>query len=496
MTLADGNARGLAVVLECSEALRPRAQYVLDSLAMSLGLTGLTTQHAQQDQPVLVYTADVVRWQTRRRAIIIRHVPSAWASFDNWATVVVPKTRDGVPVVFGGGRGSDAAGSHRDVPDFDLLANAFFFLSAWAEQQSSSSRQLFSNSVFERLKLPMDIVDRYLALFRQQLARSGVAGADSDNGRGGHWQGHSFAVALTHDVDYLPARRFDNLRVALRSAARHLVKQRSPGEAVEAIGAYAWAVLRRNDPFGCVPEIIAEEQRRGVRSSFQVAVGHRHPMDVNYRIEDDDVREYLAVITRQGFDLCLHGSYRSTEQPGWYEEEIDLLARRLGRPLGSRQHFLSFDPQQLFAAQERAGIQYDMSVGFPDRCGQRVGFSHPYFPYCFDQERPYDVLQIPLTLMDVTLRSYLRLRGEAAWREIQYQLETVRKSGGAVSVVWHPIVFGGARDPGFDRLYWRLVEHIQQSGGLATDGRTINALIRQRALGFASFSRPSPQGSV
>jgi hypothetical protein len=226
----------------------------------------------------------------------------------------------------------------------------------------------------------------------------------------------------------------------------------------------------------------------GVRSSFQVAVGHRHPNDVNYRIEDDKVRDYLRAITDAGFDLCLHGSYSSTENIQWYLDEVRLLSQRLGRPLGSRQHFLSFNYDNLFDAQEEAGIQYDMSMGFPDQPGPRAGFSYPYFPYNLREDRPYRVLQISLFLMDVTLRSYMGLRPTAARAVIGNCLDDLKARRGCASTVWHPIVFGGARDPGYDTLYFDMAIQIGAMGGLATDGRTINAFWRSRAARYGSFA--------
>jgi hypothetical protein len=185
----------------------------------------------------------------------------------------------------------------------------------------------------------------------------------------------------------------------------------------------------------------------------------------------------------------LHGSYRSTECAEWYLEEAALLSRRLGRPLGSRQHFLSFDYDTLFSAQEQAGIQYDMSMGFPDHPGPRAGFSYPYFPYCLREDRPYDVLQISLFLMDVTLRSYLGLKGPKAWQTMAAVIDDLRRKRGCASLVWHPIVFGGARDPGYDRLFWDTVSYVRETGGLATDGKTINAFWRGMAGNYRSFGR-------
>jgi hypothetical protein len=277
-----------------------------------------------------------------------------------------------------------------------------------------------------------------------------------------------------------------------KTILRHAVRQRNIADAFRAGIGLAQCLLARHDPYGCIPEIIAGEKARGVRSSFQVAVARRHPADVNYDIRDDRARDYLRAITDAGFDLCLHGSYRSTERLEWYVEEAALLAERLARPFGSRQHYLSFDYDTLFRAQEVAGIRYDMSIGYPDRCGPRAGFSFPYFPYCLEEDRPYDVLEIPLFYMDVTLQSYMRFSPSAAWNVLESGLQDLKRKGGAVSVVWHPIVFGGARDPGYDALYWRLVERIGELGGVATDARVIHDEWRRRARPYASFADLSP----
>jgi hypothetical protein len=165
----------------------------------------------------------------------------------------------------------------------------------------------------------------------------------------------------------------------------------------------------------------------------------------------------------------------------------------LSRPAGSRQHFLSFDYDALFAAQEAAGIEYDMSMGFPDQVGPRAGFSFPYFPYCLKEDRPYNVVQISLFLMDVTMRGYLNLKLEDAENLINQTLQGLRRKGGCVSVVWHPILFGGARDPGYDTLFWNLIRETRSNNGWPTDGRSVNHRWRDHSARYASFSNYAVQ---
>ena len=225
----------------------------------------------------------------------------------------------------------------------------------------------------------------------------------------------------------------------------------------------------------------------GVSSSFQVAVRRSQPNDVNYDVKDPRVRQRLRAIVDAGFDLAIHGSLTSTSSLEAYAEEVEVLAEQLAPPLGSRQHYLSFDPEVLFLAQERSGIQYDMSLGFPDHTGSRAGFSFPFFPYCVAEDRPHDVVQIGLVIMDVTLRTYMGLSNEEAREEVDVMLERLRRRGARASGGLDPIVFGGACDPGMDDVFWHLVERVLETGGLATDGATINAYWRNRGRAYESF---------
>jgi hypothetical protein len=383
-----------------------------------------------------------------------------------------------------------------DSPDsnatigFDLIANAFYFLSSWPERAArdkTQTRGLYSRSIYGRCGVPQDIVDLYLDYVVKAL--EGVCQQVNVSPWPDRvWPANTeYGVVLSHDIDFIPHGLVDTAKQGLKSILRHLIRERDPMDALRVAAGLLAAVATGRDAYGCVPEIMAEEKRLGVNASFQVAVGHRHPYDVNYHVEERDVQGYLRRILDEGFELCLHGSYRSTELPEWYIGEVELLTRTLGRPLGSRQHFLSFDYDTLFAAQERAGIQYDMSMGFPDRAGPRAGFSYPYFPYCIADDRPYDVVEISLFLMDVTLRSYMGLKGEGAWQFVETELTKLKNKRGLVSVVWHPIVFGGARDPGYDALFWRLVDHVRSTNGLATDGRAVNEYWRAIAKDYPSF---------
>lgn len=463
----------LTLVVRCNERCSPRARYTLDTLLLAAGVPFVHAPEPAPDGPSLIYAETAQNDAIAGRTLFVPCSASAWETMaPGRPGGTAPEL--GLPLP----PPSGPVATHATSLGFDLVASAFYFLSSWSERHSRAgdTRHLYATSEYARLGIPLDIVDRYLAHLQDALIAIGVPRLRSP------WpQGREYALVLSHDVDYLAVRPLDNLVQAGKAVLRHLVRQRDPGDAWRAGVGYLRALTQRRDAYSGIAEILAGERGLGVQSSFQVAVGHRHSSDVNYYIEDDRVRDDLRVILAADFELCLHGSYRSTENVQWYVDEVELLAQRLGRPRGSRQHFLSFDYDRLFEAQERAGIEYDMSIGYPDRTGPRAGFSFPYFPYCLREERPYRVLQIPLVLMDVTLRGYMNLRPEPARAVIDAQLDDLRAKGGAASTVWHPIVFGGARDPGYDRLYFDMVRRVGATGGWATDGRSVNAHWRARA---------------
>ena len=486
---ASATATVLYVVCRCDERLLPKVRYVFDTLLMTHDIPVTYVEQAPEGEPCVFYGDASGAIASLDQCIVVAHCADAWriVQSDAGDDGVRLRSCDGVPYMLGGD--TPPAPRVQDI-GFDLVANAFYFLSSWAERRAPESlgRRLYADSVFAVSAVPQDIVDRYLALLmeRVQALCKRLAKPAWPAPR---WpDGAEYAVVLTHDIDFIPRGMVDIAAQGAKSAMRPLVRRCDLGDAWRTARGFVRAVAQRRDPYGCIPELLEREAEGGVRASFQVAVANRHPADVNYRVEDERTRDYLRNILDSGFELCLHGSYRSTERADWYAQEVDLLTRRLVRPLGSRQHFLSFDYDVLFAAQEGSGIEYDMSMGYPDRPGARAGFSFPYFPYCLEEDRPYRVLEISLFLMDVTLSGYMALKAAQAGACVSDTLGDLRRKRGCASVVWHPIVFGGARDPGFDRVYWDLVEQVRDTGGLATDGRSVNAHWRSRAKRYASFA--------
>jgi len=478
------------VVLRCAPDLTARVRYTLDTLCMSLGVrTEYVDTPPGDGCPWLLYAPDTEMETSPPGMLHVLHVPSVWQMFRQSADVDRIHLLDGLALPLHEQRVSSAAHSGRI--DFDLPANAFYFLCSWSERvapPTPSGRRLHADSIYARLGVPQDIVDRYRQVLADRLVdcRRQV-GAPAGELTPSWPDDRRFALVLSHDVDFVPSGVGDIAMQGLKTMARHAWRERKLLDAARSGWGLLKAAADRRDPYGCLPDLLREERARGVRSSFQVAVARRHPADVNYDIRVDAIRDYLHCITQAGFDLCLHGSYLSTHHAGAYETEVATLSDRMQRPKGSRQHYLSFDYDTLFRAQQSCGIEFDMSMGYPDQPGPRAGFSFPYFPYDLQADRPYTVLQISLGMMDVTLRSYLGLSAEQAKQRASDWAADLQAKGGCMSAVWHPIVFGGARDPGYDQVYWSLVENALDRQGWCTDGASVSDHWRSQARHYEGF---------
>ena len=281
-------------------------------------------------------------------------------------------------------------------------------------------------------------------------------------------------VVLTHDVDYMPTHANRGIPRFLRAVLRQLLTRRSASQAWQIMSKYRKAFFQPV-PYNALKSIADEETILGAISSFQFTVWRRHTSDPvcdlrGYHTTDDGLR-YLI---NRGFEICLHGSYRAGRTPGQLAGEKIELEGILGMSVsGHRQHYLNFHPATFFPELERAGLEYDMSVGYNDMSGPRAGTLFPFRPYDMEKAKPFSLWEIPFILMDTTLATTYRFSSGEALDHCIDQIRPVEKSGGCVSLIWHQEQLSGLLDPGFDRIYWILLKKLKERGIRLTSGRVV-----------------------
>jgi hypothetical protein len=268
-------------------------------------------------------------------------------------------------------------------------------------------------------------------------------------------------LLLTHDVDYLPARRDNGLPRLTRALLRQSITRRHPGDAIKILKKYI-QTCRQRTPYFDLDLLEKAEGRLGIRSSLQVVSARHHPADPAYQLNEPRILDTLLHLEEADWEICLHGSYNASRIPGELIAEKKLLQAVLKKKiLGYRQHYLNFHPADLFKEVEEAGFSYDLSVGYNDRSGPRAGTFFPYRPYGIEMHQPYSIWEFPFVLMDTTLATSYNLPASKILPHFQSLIDG---QAGCVALIWHQEQMGGLLDPDFDAAYVQLLEWALQKG--------------------------------
>ena len=333
-------------------------------------------------------------------------------------------------------------------PESDELAEAFFHLARVEERSGARDghgRFPASGSLLDPVDPPLESLRRRLRIEPPR------------------WGGARFAVALTHDVD-VPWRW---TRSGIRAAAGRL--RRGDWREAQALAAVPVHRLRGTDPNWRFDRIVRMEKRAGVRSTFFLLIGHNHAADGPAPEVYERLRpRVVETIAGAGMEIGLHGSYTAAEDETRLDEEKRQLEALAGSVRGQRYHYLRVDPHRNLAPLERLGFAYDSTLGYADGLGFRAGIGHPFRPWSFEEDRPLDLFEIPLAIMDVTLAEerYLGLPARAAWDRVAKLLDWAAEHGGGFAILWHTDRFDPWTARGWDRLYEQILSGVRERGGI------------------------------
>jgi hypothetical protein len=367
---------------------------------------------------------------------------AAWRYFDADETRP-PRTMEDGLLDFGDG-----------IPD--VIASAFWHLARWEERAAPRDRHGRFAGAASLADPERPAVDALLERFRAATGLHRRAG---------------FTVVLTHDID--APLRWTGRRSVISAGARlkQAIGQRQGVElSAEARGLASLPLhaLRGRDPNWSFARIREIEAAHDARSTYFLLAAHHHPADGDGATYDRVRARLVDLLVAQGDEVGLHPSYTTSDHPTRLEDEKRRLESVTGAPLRSaRFHFLRHDTHRSLAQLDRLGFALDRSQGYADRPGMRAGFSFPYRPYDIARERPLDLVELPLAVMDATLsdQRYLGLSAEEGLRRAIAVLERVAEAGGTVAVLWHNDRFAGPYARGWDRCYERLLGWVRERGG-------------------------------
>lgn len=333
----------------------------------------------------------------------------------------------------------------------DIISSAFYFLTCWQEHVADVSPEQkyeFSSSLQNRFDFSeIPPVDRYAKILEDVLKMAFPLYTKKKV-----WpSGKQFAVSLSHNIDYW------NFRTKEDMTKLNARRRESSGYSANSF----FKLLLHNidkkwffDPAEQIKSIIKIEAKYRASSSFFVLTKpDLKDEKLNYFSDPKIFQQILNIFNTLSFNL------QGTKEAGF---DIGILSDELVRlkgfsANGFRVRYLNMNYQKLFNNLETAKIKYDSSMGFYDKTGYAAGISYPFRPYNLEEDRPFNVLEIPSVISDRTLHINFRSNAKKAEQYLQDIFSRSANFKSHVSLSWHNHVFDKIDFPGWGKLYKKLL---------------------------------------
>jgi peptidoglycan/xylan/chitin deacetylase (PgdA/CDA1 family) len=277
-----------------------------------------------------------------------------------------------------------------------------------------------------------------------------------------------FAVCLTHDTDVL----YETKRIKIIGALGHLYNAHF-SQCIDSLA----QIRSKKLPWWNFSDIRELEDLYDAKSSFYFMVEDRNDQDYNYNIEDCEL--IMGELSDGGWEIGLHGGHSAYNNVSELKEKKQRLEKVLNKNVvGYRNHYLRFRIPDTWEHLHAAGFQYDATLGYADCIGFRNGMCHPFKPYNLTTQCEIDILEIPLNIMDNTLKAYMKLDAATSWEMTKRLIDTVERYHGVISLLWHnQMLIGDQR-----KFYEKILKYCAEKNAWMTSGKEIASWIEHNRL--------------
>ncbi|KON28221.1 hypothetical protein AC481_02365 [miscellaneous Crenarchaeota group archaeon SMTZ-80] len=299
-------------------------------------------------------------------------------------------------------------------------------------------------------------------------------------------KGIKFVACIAHDIDW-----FNKWKLGLFELITQLWRSKKlffnlkPKDALNDFISVMRIVLMRDEMSEAISKVLEMEDNLGVRSSFYF-YGNIIPR-FRFWIKNGD-KSYdsfensslIKVISELGREIGLHGSYNSYENDEILSSEKQILERVIGKKiLGIRQHCQKFNLSKTWKMQENSNFIYDVTRMDTEIC-------HPFRGFYLKENNSFELIEIPLTIMDEPLTKYanpniLSRKRRQFIDEIKLLVDEVNRLNGVIVILWHPF----EKYQGCLSAYREILKYLKKSGAyIATCGELVDWWNKHRFLQF------------
>lgn len=260
---------------------------------------------------------------------------------------------------------------------------------------------------------------------------------------------HEFKMSLSHDVDRPSRYGFASIKSLVRAVVGDVIKRKD----LSALFVAPWVRLNSKrqlhsmDTFNTFHWIMDQSDNAGATSTFNFICDTDYgPYEADYQLEHPAIRKLIRDIHLRGHRIGLHPSYKCYLNP----EKIDFEFRRLRKVCkeegieqtewGGRMHYLRWSHPETLRAWEKAGLNYDSTLGFAGKAGFRCGTAYEFHPFDIKSEVKLKIREKPLIVMEGTVlaKKYMAVKNSNEAQKVFNELkEKCQRVNGQFNLLWH-----------------------------------------------------------
>ncbi len=340
------------------------------------------------------------------------------------------------------------------IINYDILSASFYLLSGKQEidckKRDKHDRFEFNESLQKKLNfVDYPLVNYYFDILKTAIEKVYSIKLDFN---------HGFTICLSHDIDEVTSAWKHRIRISLQNKKIR-----------KSISQFINHCISPFQPWKNIEDIIDIESKYGVKSTFFFLTNDNKVGEIknaDYSLTNNYINSSIKKIISNNSEIGLHGSYRTHDIEKEFMGDLNQLSSRINNPiLGNRFHFLQWDMSKTPSIIEQSGLEYDTSLGFQEQIGFRNGICNPFYLYDFENDTPYNFLEIPLTIMDCSLafENYMGVSVSEAKIEANSMINEVEKWNGTLVFNWHNTFISEYLNPEWRIFYSNLLVQIDKN---------------------------------
>lgn len=191
------------------------------------------------------------------------------------------------------------------------------------------------------------------------------------------------------------------------------------------------------DPYNTFELINSLSKESNTALQYFVLIGDYSAYDKNPNYKNQGFQKLLKSLAHN-YDMGLHPSYESYDNPKKIEVEVKRLENSIGRKVTSaRCHFLRVNLPETYRAFITNGITDDYTLIYASQSGFRTGLCVPFKWFDLQKNEVTNLTIHNSVIMEGTLRDYNKLTVENAKSTSLKLLSEVKKHGGEFISIFH-----------------------------------------------------------